>query len=104
MRCGECGTDFKESTRELFGETITLWTCPGCGEELVDAQELAEVQKRLLGARPERRRIVQVGNSLAVTLPRRIVDLLGLKKGDVTSISYDVEKKAFVVTIGTSSS
>jgi hypothetical protein len=103
MRCGECGVEFNESTRELFGEEVTLWTCPGCGEELLDVKELVEVQKRLLSGRTERRRIVQVGNSLAVTLPRRIVDLLGLKKGDVTSISYDVEKKAFVVSIGQSS-
>lgn len=103
MRCGKCGVEFNESTRDLFGEEVTLWTCPGCGEGLVDVKELAEIQKRLLSSRPECRRIVQVGNSLAVTLPRRIVDLLGLKKGDITSISYDVEKKAFVIAIGTSS-
>ena len=69
----------------------------------MDVKELAEVQKRLLDRRPERRRIVQVGNSLAVTLPRRAVELLGLKKGDVTSVSYDVEKQAFVIAIGLTS-
>ena len=46
------------------------------------------------------RKIVQTGSSLAVTLPREVVDLFKLKKGDEVDVSVHPQTGAIVVRTG----
>lgn len=44
-----------------------------------------------------KRKIIQVGDSLAVTLPRDWLERVGLKKGDEVALVYDKVVKIVVV-------
>ncbi len=46
------------------------------------------------------RRIVQTGSSLAVTLPRDVVDQFKLKKGDEVEVSVHPQTGAIVIRTG----
>ena len=46
------------------------------------------------------RKVVQTGSSLAVTLPREVVDLFKLKKGDEVDVSVHPQTGAIVVRTG----
>lgn len=46
------------------------------------------------------RKIVQTGSSLAVTLPKDIVDQLGLKKGDPVDVALNPRDGAIIVRPG----
>ena len=46
------------------------------------------------------RKIVQTGASLAVTLPKEVVDSLGLKKGDEVDVSIHPVTGAVIVRAG----
>lgn len=46
------------------------------------------------------RKIVQTGSSLAVTLPREVVELFKLKKGDAVDVSVHPQTGAIVVRTG----
>jgi putative addiction module antidote len=46
------------------------------------------------------RRIVQTGSSLAVTLPKEVVDQFKLKKGDPVEVSVHPQSGAIVVRTG----
>lgn len=48
-----------------------------------------------------KRKIVQTGSSLAVTLPREVVDQFKLKKGDSVDVSVHPKTGAIVVRAGT---
>ena len=42
-------------------------------------------------------KILQIGNSLGVTLPNEIVSRLKLKKGDIVYINHDSHQKIIVI-------
>ncbi|MBA2356752.1 MAG: AbrB/MazE/SpoVT family DNA-binding domain-containing protein [Acidobacteria bacterium] len=46
------------------------------------------------------RKIVQTGSSLAVTLPREVVEQLNLKKGDEVDVSVHPQTGAVIVRAG----
>ena len=46
------------------------------------------------------RKIVQTGSSLAVTLPREVVDEFKLKKGDEVEVSVHPQSGAIVIRTG----
>lgn len=46
------------------------------------------------------RKIVQTGSSLAVTLPREVVEELKLKKGDDVEVSVHPQTSAIIVRAG----
>ena len=46
------------------------------------------------------RKIVQTGSSLAVTLPRDVVDRFNLKKGDEVEVSVHPQTGAIIVRTG----
>jgi putative addiction module antidote len=46
------------------------------------------------------RKIVQTGSSLAVTLPREVVDALKLKKGDEVEVAVHPQTGAIVIRAG----
>ena len=46
------------------------------------------------------RKIVQTGSSLAVTLPREVVEELKLKKGDEVEVSVHPQTSAIIIRAG----
>jgi YgiT-type zinc finger domain-containing protein len=108
---GECacgGKMRKVKTRlELFGGDIVIndvdaFYCPTCEEELLTTKQVSSAQEKLYRAIPGfetysiRKRITQVGNSLAVPLSKELADHMGLKKGGEVRITFKNKHRLIV--------
>lgn len=89
MKCIICNGDLKEKIVEhkevgvLLGKYKGL-VCSKCNEVFYDAETAAKIQAKskelgLFGL-AKKAKVAEVGNSLAVRIPKRIADFLGLKK------------------------
>lgn len=59
--------------------------CKSCNEVFYDSATVAEIQKRskqkgLFGIAAKKTKVAQVGNSLAIRIPKEIADFIKLKK------------------------
>lgn len=89
----------------LYGEHIGLFpaeVCSSCGEVFFDEQASRKITQATkakglwgLGARTK---IGQAGNTLDIRLPKRLIEFLGLKKGEEVTI-YPEDKRKLVVEL-----
>ncbi len=74
--CALCGTGLKKMRKELEkGIYADVMSCPKCGEAYLTLKQHEEIYKQYYG------RAFMSGNSLAVRIPRKIAEKVGLKKG-----------------------
>jgi hypothetical protein len=79
MKCGICGKKMNIVKEEVFGERVKVFQCQ-CGEELVELDEAIRLQKKVLPKIHEVRKVVSVGSSSAVTIPKELQRIF--RKGD----------------------
>ncbi|UCE72939.1 MAG: AbrB/MazE/SpoVT family DNA-binding domain-containing protein [Methanomassiliicoccales archaeon] len=98
MECN-CGELTKESHTNIQGYRVKSWKCPKCGEEYIDSSDAEYV---LLAGKtqkiPIRVRIGVLGESFIIRIPREIVDLMHITRGNVVTITV-AGRRDFLVSI-----
>src|SRR3989338_8613368 len=89
-KCDVCGGKIvqKEVDYSLYGGSLGRFpaeVCSNCGEEVFEEKTSTEIEKAAkrkgVWGIAKKVKIVKVGNSLAVRIPKEIADFLGLKAG-----------------------
>ncbi|MBI2147958.1 hypothetical protein HYU19_05840 [Candidatus Woesearchaeota archaeon] len=102
MRCPSCdkGTLKKELKKELlsgvFLGEFPADACHSCGESFTDSETTLKIEeaakKKGIWGLGSVTKITKTGNSLAVRIPKRIVDYLKLKDGKEAYIHPESDK------------
>lgn len=107
IKCDECGGKLENKKIEfkLYSEHIGFFpatVCAKCGEELFDEKTSDDidnaVKKKGLWGLGSHGKITQVGSSVALIINKKIVDFLGLKKGEDVYV-YPQDKHRILVEI-----
>lgn len=89
-KCEECrGNIIKKQVEfDMYGISLGKFpaeVCTKCGEQIFDEETSVKIDKiakeKKLWGLAKKVKIVKVGNSLAVRIPKMISDFLGLKEG-----------------------
>lgn len=101
QKCEECGGKIikKQVDFSIYGTSLGKFpaeVCTKCGEEVFDEKTSEEIdkitkQKGLWGL-SKKVKIVKIGNSLAVRIPKTISDFIGLKEGKEAIIKPEGNK------------
>ena len=101
QKCEECGNKIvkKQVDFSIYGVNIGKFpaeVCTKCGEEVFDEKTSEEIdkitkQKGVWGL-SKKVKIVKIGNSLAVRIPKTISDFVGLKEGNEAIIKPEGNK------------
>ena len=96
MKCIICNSELKEKLVEYeeYGTKFGKYkakVCGGCGEIYFDSETVDKIQEKskklgLFGI-VKKAKVAQVGNSLAIRIPKKIALITGLKKGKEVLIS-----------------
>ncbi len=82
--------EMKKEKQEMDkGTFVDVEVCPKCKDEWVDSKDYKAVYRFF------RRRTFKIGGSLAVRIPKEIVDKLDLKEG--TPVEFDVQDNKIVM-------
>ncbi len=102
MKCPICDNGIlkKGKIREsMFGVYLGEFPaeiCSGCGESFIDSSAMEKIEmiakKKGIWGLGAMTRITKTGNSLAVMIPKKIVDYLNLKDGEETYIHPENNK------------
>ncbi len=85
--CGKCAKETEQKERivdVLEGALGKAEVCMVCGEKWVSETELRRASRELKDRNllTIKRKLVKLGDSIAVRIPNDIVEMLGLKNGD----------------------
>jgi len=90
MKCIICNGQLEEKNVEHqeFGVSLGIFpalVCKECGEAFYDSKTAEKIQikskeKGLFGISAKKTKVAQVGNSLAIRIPKEIADFVHLKK------------------------
>ena len=101
--CGKSPLAREKRRAELYGFDLGAYVaevCPSCGEVFWDERSVAKMEQKAkklgIWGLEQRTKVAAVGNSLAVRIPRRLADFLGLARGMEVSI-HPVGKDKLVV-------
>ena len=81
MKCSECNGKMKESNTHYKGLEFDGWECTKCGDKIFTEEQFMDVARKMQAARLAReykRKAMKIGNSLAVTFPKDVVDAYDL--------------------------
>jgi len=72
MKCDKCKGKMKIQTVKMFGEKVKAKVCSGCGYRLVSIDEAIKLQEKLLPKVHMEKKIIKLGGSSAITLPKKL--------------------------------
>lgn len=95
-KCPTCGkSELLRQRRhaEQYGFDLGVYVaevCPSCGEVFWHETSILKMEQRAkkmgIWGLEQRTKIAMVGNSLAVRIPKRLADFLGLRRGTEVSV------------------
>lgn len=72
VRCDRCDLALRSVAVKLFGEEYSAKQCPKCGTRVINLDLALKMHERLLPRLSCEKRIIKIGDSSAVTIPREI--------------------------------
>ncbi len=87
--CALCGTGLKKVLKEKKGVYTNMMSCPKCGESYLTLKQHEKIYTEFYS------KAFMSGNSLAVRIPRKIAEKVGLKKG--SSFHMRVRNKKIII-------
>ncbi|MBI2529721.1 MAG: hypothetical protein HYW05_01075 [Candidatus Diapherotrites archaeon] len=97
VKCN-CGGEFREQTVEFEGFDVKGLKCSKCGELTFTPEQFRKILalKELAKEVNSTRKVVKIGNSLGITLPKAI-NALGLKVGSKIALRLEDRKRLQLV-------
>ena len=101
IKCEECGAKIIKDKVEfsMYGVVLGKFpaeVCSKCGEKVFDEATSQKIDKaaksRGLWGLDMKIKVVKIGNSLAIRIPKKISTLLGLKEGSGAVLHPDKDK------------
>ena len=90
--CPICKNPMKKDLKEYEpGVFVKVDVCPKCGDEWVDKKGYKTIYNLF------NRKTFNAGGSIAVRIPKEIVDALKIKEGQ--RVSFSLEKKKVIINI-----
>ncbi len=86
-RCDKCGKEMKVRAEKIFGENVKVKVCENCGNKLVSLNEAIKLQEKIVPRLHIEKRIIKVGNSSAITIPKVIQSFF--LPGSKVSLDFD---------------
>ncbi len=81
ITCPTCDTKMNKEKKEIEpGIFASVEICPKCNEDWIDEDEYAKLQDLF------RRKAFKAGGSLAIRIPKEIIDVVHLHVGDEVSV------------------
>jgi len=92
MKCHQCKVKMGKVKGKMNGVEYEFFKCKKCGEELLDMQQLKELGKKHKKMRTSKEvTFAKWGNSLAIRIPKDIVDEFHLSPGKEAVLFKDKE-------------
>ena len=86
-KCPSCDMIMKKDKKEIeAGIFVAVEVCPNCNDDWVDEKEFTRLHELF------RRKAFKVGGSLAVRIPKEIVDVIPIHEGDEVSVKVSKGK------------
>lgn len=80
MNCLKCKTKMREKTSDYEeGIPYSYWSCPKCGEEVVDMRQLHDVAEKYRNLKQYIVTVSKWGDSDAIRIPRELTKKYRLK-------------------------
>ena len=86
--CGKANLHVEKRRAEQNGFNLGVFVaevCPSCGQVFWDQKSILRMERRAkqigIWGLEQKTKVAAVGNSLAVRIPKRIADFLGLRRG-----------------------
>ena len=110
MKC-VCGTTLKpiKTEMDLYDGSISVknvdaYYCPHCKEEIFTAEQGENIREKLQKINPiqafsTRKKIIKVGNTLAIPVSKEMAEFMHLKKGQEAEISVK-DKNRLILSLG----
>lgn len=100
LKCSCGGTAKRVSNIEYKSLTFSGWRCSKCKEEIVDPYQANLYLKyaKLRKGGKLKVKVRKIGNSLAISIPSVLRDLLGLKGGE--ELKLELTKEGVVAKVG----
>ena len=84
----ECGGMAGKSTVNYKGYEVRGWTCKKCKKEYIHPEDSLKISKlEALKKNGIKVKVRTVGQSLVITLPKELVELYGLEKGEFVELT-----------------
>ncbi|MBI4450373.1 YgiT-type zinc finger protein [Candidatus Woesearchaeota archaeon] len=105
MKCVMCGGTTERKTAEYREQGVLLGkypadVCTKCGEAYYDSATARVIQQQSrskgLHGSAEKATVGEVGNSLAVRIPKSIAQIVGLKKGQTVTVMPHGERELHI--------
>ena len=88
--CPICNSPMKKEKREIKkGVFAQVEVCPQCEDDWIDENGYEELYQMFT------RKTFKIGGSLAVRIPKELVDMIGLKEG--AELKFTVKDKKLVI-------
>ena len=71
MKCS-CGGNMKDEYQNIMSFRTKVSVCSKCGKEFIDMNEAIRVQKRLLPQIRKEQKVIRLGKSSVVTIPKKL--------------------------------
>ncbi|MBI2175895.1 AbrB/MazE/SpoVT family DNA-binding domain-containing protein [Candidatus Woesearchaeota archaeon] len=102
MKCVFCSSATEEKVVEYAEMGVNLGrfkakVCTKCGETFFDSETAGKIQAKskelgLFGL-AKKTKVAEVGNSMAIRVPKRLAEFIGLKKGQEVLITPEEKNK-----------
>ncbi|MEK6960061.1 MAG: hypothetical protein AABX47_02735 [Nanoarchaeota archaeon] len=84
--CFECDTNMVETTTSISGIEVTCYRCPKCKSKVFSEEQAFAAARKIDAIKMldwYRKPIMEIGGSLAVTIPKPVADAFHLKGKNV---------------------
>ena len=90
----ECGDMAGKSAIKYKSYEVRGWICKKCGKEYIHPEDSLKISKlEALKKNGIRVKVRTVGQSLVITLPKELVDIYGLEKGEIVELTPENMRK-----------
>jgi hypothetical protein len=80
LKCAECSGWCQPSKVDVAGVDVKGWRCDKCGYEIIAPEDVTKAYNLLQAKKSAKVKISKRGNSYMITIPKAIVEALGLDK------------------------
>lgn len=80
LKCPQCSGICKQTELNVEGLKVNGWRCENCSYEIISPEEVEKAHLYLQARKIEKVKISKRGNSYMITIPKKILNAVKIKK------------------------